>query len=177
MIEGGGYGVMWPGCRRDSGPGRECCSNCQHDLTQLDRPIAQDRVERSLMEDPVSALKPGKAVTMPATATVAEAIQTMLTQNIGALLVVGADGKLVGIFSERDLLKKVAGKEADYAARPVRQYMTANPQTVRESDMLGFALHNMDVGGYRHLPVMKDGQPFAMISVRDMLRHITRLCK
>ena len=44
-------------------------------------------------------------------------------------------------------------------------------------DTLAFALHKMDGGGYRHLPVLKDGQPLGMISVRDMLRHITRLCK
>jgi CBS domain-containing protein len=158
-------------------PGSEQCSNCLHDLTQLDRPIAQDRVERSLMEDPVSVLNPGRAVTLSPTATVAEAMQTMLARNIGALLIVADNGKLVGIFSERDLLTKVAGAEPDCTARPVREYMTPNPETVRQTDSLGFALHKMDVGGYRHLPVIKDGQPLGMISVRDMLRHITQLCK
>ena len=113
--------MICPTCGHDNVPGSEGCTNCQHDLTQLDRPVAQDRVERSLMEDPVSVLKPGKAVTLPPTATVTEAMQTMLTRNIGALLIVAGDGKLVGIFSERDLLTKVAGKEPDYATRPVRQ--------------------------------------------------------
>src|SRR5205085_6174419 len=140
-------------------------------------PAAQDRRERSLMEDPVSVLKPGSAVTLPATATVTEAMQTMLARNIGSLLIVAPDGKLLGIFSERDLLTKVAGTEADYANKPVRQYMTPNPETVKQTDTLGFALHKMDVGGYRHLPVLKDGQPCGMLSVRDMLRHITQLCK
>ena len=55
--------------------------------------------------------------------------------------------------------------------------MTPNPETVRPTDTLAFVLHKMDGGGYRHLPVLKDGQPLGMISVRDMLRHITRLCK
>jgi CBS domain-containing protein len=168
--------MICPSCGHDNVPGTEQCNNCLHDLTQLDRPIAQDRVERSLMEDPVSVLKPGRAVTLPPTATVAEAIQTMLTRNVGALLIVAADGKLLGIFSERDLLTKVAGTEPDYATKPVSQYMTPNPETVRETDSLGFALHKMDVGGYRHMPVIKDGQPLGMISVRGMLRHITQLC-
>ena len=48
---------------------------------------------------------------------------------------------------------------------------------MREDDTLAFALHKMDVGGYRHVPVVKGGQPLGMLSVRDMLRHITRLCK
>jgi CBS domain-containing protein len=42
---------------------------------------------------------------------------------------------------------------------------------------LAFALHKMDCGGYRHVPVLENGHPVAMISVRDMLRHITRLCR
>jgi CBS domain-containing protein len=129
------------------------------------------------MEDPVSVLQPRKAVTLPPDATVDEAIRVMLTSDIGALLIVAADGKLVGIFSERDLLTKVAGQAADYAGRKVSEFMTPDPETVRPTDTLAFALHKMDGGGYRHLPVLKDGQPLGMVSVRDMLRHITRMCK
>jgi CBS domain-containing protein len=169
--------MICPHCSHDNLPGSEQCCNCQHDLTQLDRPTAQDRVERSLMDDPVRALRPRPAVTLPPTATVGQAIQTMLAHNVGALLIVDAAGRLLGIFSERDLLTKVAGTQADYAERAVREFMTAGPEAVREDDTLAFALHKMDVGGYRHVPVVKDGQPLGMLSVRDMLRHITKLCK
>jgi CBS domain-containing protein len=169
--------MICPNCNHDNLPGSEECSNCHNDLTQLDRPTAQDRVERSLMGDAVSALKPRTPVTLPATATVGKAIETMLVNNIGALLIVDEAGRLAGIFSERDLLTKVAGIHEDYAERPVREYMTADPETVREDDTLAFALHKMDVGGYRHVPLVKDGQPVGVLSVRDMLRHITRLCK
>jgi CBS domain-containing protein len=55
--------------------------------------------------------------------------------------------------------------------------MTPRPETVRETDSLAFVLHKLDSGGYRHLPVVKNGLPVGMISVRDILRHITRLCK
>ncbi len=169
--------MICPACSHDNFPGREYCSNCMHDLTQLDRPTSRDRVERSLMEDSVSILQPRKAVTVPPEANVGEAIRTMLDRDIGALLIVAADGRLVGIFSERDLLTRVAGPVGDYASRPVSEFMTSDPETVRPTDTLAFALHKMDGGGYRHLPVLKDGQPLGMISVRDMLRHITRLCK
>jgi CBS domain-containing protein len=169
--------MICPICNFDNLPGSETCRHCQHDLTQLDRPVAQDRVERSLMEDLVAALKPQRAMTLPTTATVRQAIQTMLSCNIGALLIVDAGGRLLGIFSERDLLTRVADPAADYTERPVGEFMTPNPETVRATDTLAFALHKMDLGGYRHLPVINDGQPFGMISVRDMLRHITSLCK
>jgi CBS domain-containing protein len=171
------FAMICPACNHDNFPGLEQCSNCLHDLTQLDRPTSRDRVERSLMEDPVSVLQPRKAVTVSPDATVAEAIRTMLSRDIGSLLIVAADGRLVGIFSERDLLTKVAGRVADYNDRPVSEFMTPDPETIRPTDTLALALHKMDGGRYRHLPVMKDGQPLGMLSVRDMLRHITRLCK
>ena len=168
--------MICPVCSTDNLPGAEQCSHCLQDLTQLDRPTAQDRVERSLMDDPVSALKPRQAVTLPPGATVGQAIQTMLANDVGALLIVDTAGHLLGIFSERDLLTKAAG-DPDHAARPVGALMTGDPETVRPIDTLAFALHKMDIGGYRHVPLVKDGQPLGMLSVRDMLRHITKLCK
>jgi CBS domain-containing protein len=168
--------MICPSCNFDNLPGSEQCRNCQLDLTPLDRPTAHDRVERSLMEEPVAALRPGRAVTLSPTATVRQAVRTMLACDIGAVLVVGGDGRLLGIFSERDLLLKAADAPENLE-RPVGDFMTPNPETVRDTDPLAFVLHKMSVGGYRHLPVLKDGQPLGMISVRDMLRHITSLCK
>src|SRR5262249_11790131 len=138
---------------------------------------AQNHVERSLMEDPVSVLRPKKPVSVSPTATVDMAIKTMLDLNIGTVLVVDQQGKLAGIFSERDLLVKVAGLVDDYAKLPVGNFMTSNPETVGPKDTLAFALHKMDVGGYRHMPVVEDGRPVGLLSVRDMLRHMTRLCR
>lgn len=170
--------MICPSCNASNLPGSEVCRHCLHDLTQLDKPVAHDRVEKSLMEDPVRVLNPRKAVTLPPTATVAQAIQTMLACDIGAVLVVTPEGQLAGIFSERDLLTKVTNGNCSAASLPIAHFMTPHPETVRESDSLAFVLHKMDVGGYRHLPVLQEGgKPLGMISVRDMLRHITRLCK
>src|SRR5947199_4884257 len=98
--------MICPTCGYDNLPGSEECNRCLQDLTQLDRPVAHDRVERSLMEDPVSALGPHEPVTVLPTATVSRAMEMMLEKNIGALLVVDDGGKLLGIFSERDLLTR-----------------------------------------------------------------------
>jgi len=168
--------MICPNCNFDNVPGSEFCRNCHTDLTQLDRPTAQDRVERSLMEETVGSLRPRAAVTLPTTATVGEAIQKMLACDIGAVLIVTDDDRLLGIFSERDLLTKVVDAP-NHATKLLPQFMTPNPEAVRESDTLAFVLHKMDSGGYRHLPVLKNGRPVGMISVRDMLRHITQLCK
>ena len=120
--------MICPTCNHDNLPGSEQCANCRNDLTALDRPAAHDRVERSLMEDCVAQPRSrGRPVTLPPTATVGEAIRTMLARDIGAVLVVDDDGRLLGIFSERDLLTKVAGQTADYAGRPLREFMTRGP--------------------------------------------------
>jgi CBS domain-containing protein len=129
------------------------------------------------MEDPVSILNPHTPITIRPTATIREALRIMTERDIGAILVVDANGKLEGIFSERDLLTKVAGIHESYADLPVLQFMTPNPETVTAKDSLAFALHKMDGGGYRHMPVLSDGLPAGVISVRDMVRHITKMSK
>src|SRR5687768_15512558 len=130
------YPMICPTCSHDNLPGSEVCDRCQQDLTQLDVPVAQDRVHRSLMEDPVSVLRPRAPVTVRAAAPIHDAMRTMLENNIGAVLVLGEDGDLAGILSERDLLTKVAGAVKPGDPRPVRDFMTANPVTVVATDTL-----------------------------------------
>jgi CBS domain-containing protein len=169
--------MICPNCGHDNLPGAEECSGCLQDLTQLDRPVATNKVERSLMEDPVRIFCKKKPVVIKQQDSLAKAVQIMLDESIGAVLVVSDKGELVGILSERDLLTKAAGHHSDFSKLSVEPFMTPNPETVKTSDTIAFALHKMDVGGYRHLPVLKDGRPYGVISVRDMLRHIVHLCK
>jgi signal-transduction protein with cAMP-binding, CBS, and nucleotidyltransferase domain len=169
--------MICPNCGFDNLPGSEECSSCLQDLTQLDLPVAHDRVERSLMEDRVNLLRPRKPIMVRNSARLSEAVQAMLGSGVGAVLVVSDQDQLVGILSERDLMLKVAGLHPQWADLPVEQFMTARPEAVSARDTLAFALHKMDIGSYRHLPVIQDGCPVGVISVRDMLRHITRLCK
>lgn len=169
--------MMCPNCGFDNLPGAEECSSCLQDLTQLDLPTAGNKVERSLMEDRVGKLYRRKPVTVSPRTSLKDAIGTMLEPGVGALLVVDDAGLLVGIFSERDLLTKAALDWEKTAARPIAEFMTPNPDAVSADATLAFVLHKMDVGGYRHVPVVSDGKPEGVISVRDMLRHITKLCK
>jgi len=169
--------MICPHCGNDNLPGSEECTRCSQDMTQLDRPVPGDAVERSLIEDPVGRLHPHIPITVGPTTSVREAITAMLDNNIGALLVVDAHNHVVGIFSERDLLTKIAGLRNEYAERPVSEFMTRDPESVAPHHTLAFALHQMDCGGYRHVPVLENGRPIGMLSVRDMLRHITQLCR
>jgi CBS domain-containing protein len=156
-------------------PGADACANCGLALTHLDAPAAHGPVEASLTRDPVSVLDPRPPITVPADANLGAAVRQMTTGRTGAVLVTGPGGELVGILTERDFLTKVAGT-AGFHDLPVSRFMTPDPETVAPTDVLAFALGKMDAGGYRHLPVVVAGKPVGVISVRDILRHLTAVC-
>ena len=168
--------MICPSCGDVNLMGADECGRCRFDLTALDRPAPADAVESSLMTDLVSALKPRPPVTVPDTADLGHAMAVMLREGVGAVLVTDAAGKLVGILTERDFLTKIAGSDA-LGFLPVRQFMTRHPETVHPDHPLAFALRHMDVGRYRHLPVVRDGRPVGVISVKDVLRHVLALCQ
>ncbi|HRP96591.1 MAG TPA: CBS domain-containing protein [Rhodocyclaceae bacterium] len=100
--------------------------------------------------------------------SVREAAHRMVAAHVGSIMIVD-DGLLVGIFTERDVLTRVLACDLDPAATRVGDVMTPEPQTVTADRPLGHALHLMHDGGFRHMPVVRDGRPVGMISVRDAL--------
>ena len=82
-------------------------------------------------------------------------------------------GKLVGIFSERDALMKLNTETPKLRDRPISQFMTPDPVTLEANDKIAFAVHKMNVGGYRHVPILFDGKLVGVISIRDILRYLT----
>ena len=170
--------MICPSCGHQNLPGADECARCMFGLMSLDRQLeAHDRVEVSVMTDSVRSLRPKEPVTISASALLGDALQLMVDKEIGALLVTDETKRLVGILTERDFLTKIVGLIGDYPHQPLKPLMTPNPETVGPEDTLALALHKMDVGGYRHLPVVENGKPIGIISVRDVIRHITRLCK
>jgi CBS domain-containing protein len=145
-------------------------------MSEQDRPIPYDRVQNALMHETVAALKPRAALTIGPDTPLSEAVACMAQHDIGAVLIVDASGVLVGILTERDVLIRGVSREA--RQRPVREWMTHRPESVRDTDSLALALHKMDCGGYRHLPVVHDvPHRYGVISVRDLLAYITRICQ
>ena len=102
-----------------------------------------------------------------------QAMELMRERDIGAVMVVSGS-KLVGIFTERDALLKLGTEAVALGDRPVAEFMTPQPQTLRLDAKIAFALQRMDLGGFRHVPVMsRDDEPVGVISVRDILDYIT----
>ncbi|MEO5337450.1 MAG: CBS domain-containing protein [Magnetospirillum sp. WYHS-4] len=106
---------------------------------------------------------------LPESATAFEAAQRMLEHNIAAVLVTGADGKLLGIVTERDMTRRVVAAGLDARATPLSKVMTRNPDTLAPADTARDALELMHVRGIRHLPVTQDdGHVVGMVSMRDL---------
>lgn len=106
-------------------------------------------------------------LTVEPSATVREAARMMADHNVAALLVVERRA-LVGIVTERDITvgAVAAGRNPD--ATSVETIMTAEPRTLAPDDSVAEALELMRMHGFRHLPVVEDGRPVAMVSVRDL---------
>ncbi|HOJ58861.1 MAG TPA: CBS domain-containing protein [bacterium] len=135
-----------------------------------------EEIKRSIMEDKLSVLKPTLSVRIAPDTPVKEVIHTMVDKKIGAVLIV-EEGRLVGIFSERDVLKRVALRYNEVAGRPIREFMTPNPEALSINHSLAFTLNRMDVGGYRHIPVTDDQKyPTGIVAARDILRYLDHKC-
>lgn len=128
-------------------------------------------LDASTFQTPIKNLKTRKPVFVSPGHSVAEAIQLMQQKKVGCVAVTEHD-KLVGIFTERDVLLKIAGK-VDPAKLKVSEVMTASPQSFQPDDSVAFILNAMHVGGYRHVPVVDEtGKPLAVASVKDIVSFI-----
>jgi len=134
----------------------------------------EQRLGEAILNAPIRALDPSPAAQLPETATIREAIGLMLERGIGAVLVV-RDARVVGIFTERDVLRRVAVSGID-PTRPVKDVMTPDPEALSLDDGIAFALNRMIVGGFRNVPIVDEsGAPLAVLSQREVVAYIVSL--
>ncbi len=98
------------------------------------------------------------------------AVLLLMKQQREACVLVTQEGRLAGIFTERDALRIMAKQEG--LDRPVSEVMVTQPETVCTSQSVGQAISRMSVGGYRRLPIMEDGRPVGVLSVPGILRYL-----
>jgi CBS domain-containing protein len=126
---------------------------------------------RNLKIDSVSRLNPSPPRHVGPEQTVAEAVSLMRYEKIGCLLVC-QDGRLLGLFTERDLMQRVMAEGKPFSL-PVEEFMTPDPVVVHPKDPVGLAIRRMEEGGYRHLPVVNDkGQPVGLLSVKRIVHYL-----
>ncbi len=104
---------------------------------------------------------------LPGSATVREAARRMKARHVGAVLVTEADDLLAGIFTERDMVNRVVAEGRDPEATALAEVMTQNPSTIGPDASAIEALRLMNDGGFRHLPIVKNGRLVGIVSRRD----------
>ncbi|MGE0755981.1 MAG: CBS domain-containing protein [Pirellulaceae bacterium] len=165
--------ITCPYCSSENIEGVDHCDDCGTSLMDSHLTPPANDVERGLLRDRVAVLGPKAPITVPPHAPVGDALRLMVDHGIGCV-VVADKGKAVGIFSERDALRKLNVRAGELATRPVREFMTSAPQTLLATAKIAYAVQRMDMGGYRHLPVLDDrGDLMGIISARDILGYLT----
>ncbi|MFO0846220.1 MAG: CBS domain-containing protein [Gemmataceae bacterium] len=127
---------------------------------------------RNLKVESVSRLRSAAALCLAPEQTVAEAVAIMREQRTGCVLVTCPEGRVGGIFTERDLLRRVLAEGRPLSA-PLAEVMTEGPVTVQTGEPIGLVVQRMQEGGYRHLPVVDgDGQPVGVLSVKRIVQYV-----
>jgi CBS domain-containing protein len=103
--------------------------------------------------------------------TLAEAIQTLSKHRIGAVVVTGADGALIGILSERDIIRAVGESGAAALEGPVSRVMTSKVVTCRPQTSVDELMEIMTSGRFRHVPVVENGRISGIVSIGDVVKH------
>jgi CBS domain-containing protein len=105
-----------------------------------------------------------------------DAVHAMKRGHCGCVVVTGdgtPDGKVTGIFTERDLLYRIVDQGRDPAQLPLAEVMTPNPETLSLRSSVAYALNKMSVGGFRHIPVVDEQhRPCFVVSVRDVVQFL-----
>ena len=114
-------------------------------------------------------MRPGFLFTVQRNAMVAEAVSVMASRNIGIVSVLEGD-RLVGVFSERDVVRRVVDRGLDPVRTPVGDVMTSEIVVADVDDDYQSAMRQMDQANIRHLPVVSEGRLLSMISIRDLMR-------
>lgn len=129
----------------------------------------------TILCDSIGSIGLKEPLTVRAGTPLLECVKTMQSHRIGSVLITSSDGRLEGIFTERDCLMKVLGKVSSLESTPVDLYMTKNPIRERPEASLAFALNLMSNGGFRHVPIVdQDDMPIGIISVKDVVEHIVK---
>lgn len=135
-------------------------------LSNYDEPEFDDDLERALAEDEVGKMTITPMSTVDPSMSIRDAMAMMTDKDIFCLLVV-EDDKLIGIFTERDVLEKVADNWDAMKDKSVREAMTPDPDVVYEMDCPAKALNLMAVGSFRHVPVVNiDKKPVGILGPR-----------
>jgi CBS domain-containing protein len=133
--------------------------------------IEKTASSRKARQDSVSSMETDDYVCIAPSTPLSQAIEAMKQDEGGCAIVCAADGSVVGIFTERDLLTKIVGQQIDLNA-PVSDWMSPIVATLTPDATIGAAVAIMNDRGYRNIPLVKDGKLVGSISVFDVIGYL-----
>ncbi len=113
----------------------------------------------------------GDIVSIEPTANLTAAAKLLSAHRIGAVVILGAGGRLAGILSERDIVRAVSEHGAAALNLSVGQVMTRNVATCTADESVASIMERMTAGKFRHVPVVTDGKLTGLISIGDVVKH------
>jgi CBS domain-containing protein len=119
----------------------------------------------------ILAGKSKNVISIEPTATLASAVNRLSEHRIGALLVLGPDHRLVGILSERDIVRVLAERGAHALEEPLSQVMTRKVVTCSQSETISSIMERMTKGKFRHVPVVEQDQVLGIVSIGDVVNY------
>jgi CBS domain-containing protein len=161
-----------PYCEYENIDGEDECEACRQPLTFLSKPRPATSLEYGIIKDRIGVVFPEPPLTVSPDTPVGEVLKLLVDRRVGCAVIVD-DGTLKGVFTERDALFRLNADYQQLLGRPISEFMTPNPEVIRTTDTIAIALHKMDLGGYRHLPVMDENEVAGIISIRDILRYLS----
>ena len=118
----------------------------------------------------ILAGKRDNVITIEPSANVAAAVKLLAERRIGAVVILGADHRVVGILSERDIVRALADHGATVLSKPVSQVMTRDVKTCSEDDTIEELMSRMTTGKFRHMPVVQEGKVIGIVSIGDVVK-------
>ena len=134
------------------------------------------KLQDALLSDTVSLLASADPLRLDENTAVEVALETMLAQDGVAVLAVDPEGRLRGIATDRDLLKRVGDTGRDAAKTRLADIMTADPETLKPDDRICYALNRMVTMGCRTVPLVdEEGRPIGIVTVEDIAKWLAAL--
>jgi CBS domain-containing protein len=134
------------------------------------------KLEGALLNDSVSLLAPSEPIRFTAEATVQEAITKMVANRRAAVVIVDREGRLIGIFTERDVLTRVMGQGRDPHRTKLAEVMTGEPEALSPRDRICYAVNRMNNAGYRTVPLVDaERRPIGIVTVNDVVKWLAEI--
>ena len=169
--------MICPSCGHENIEGTDRCENCLASFRDLDVPRADTAagLARSVMEDDLRQLDQEETLFVTPDTPAIEVVRRMKAAHTGCALVIDTRAnRLKGIFTEHDVLTKMTGARSGSDHVEVKDLMSPNPETLRETDSIAAALNKMSLGRYRHIPVVKNDGGYSVASIKSVLKYIAR---